>query len=185
MWPSTPAGRQRLAWRRRTCCLRRFAAARPPRCYSFEAQSHTPHDCCVRFVAAVADGTSRNTRYQAGATPYLDRTFAGWIAPASPGARKTEIELNGAAGDPAQALQPVLNRVATRCLFRVALGEREQRGHTARACLRARGERPCCCRAAEKGNELASSHCRHHSVEYVCLQLRPSIQEFTIGDTGR
>jgi hypothetical protein len=24
----------------------------------------------------------RNTRYQAGATPYLDRTFTGWIAPA-------------------------------------------------------------------------------------------------------
>src|SRR4051794_17891069 len=28
----------------------------------------------------------RNTRYQAGATPYLDRTFTGWTAPASPGA---------------------------------------------------------------------------------------------------
>src|SRR6476620_9745254 len=27
----------------------------------------------------------RNTRYQAGATPYLGRTFTGWIAPASPG----------------------------------------------------------------------------------------------------
>src|SRR5712671_5123707 len=26
------------------------------------------------------------TRYQAGATPYLGRTFTGWIAPASPGA---------------------------------------------------------------------------------------------------
>ena len=24
----------------------------------------------------------RNTRYQAGATPYLGRTFTGWIAPA-------------------------------------------------------------------------------------------------------
>ena len=24
----------------------------------------------------------RNTRYQADATPYLDRTFTGWIAPA-------------------------------------------------------------------------------------------------------
>jgi hypothetical protein len=90
MWPSTPAGRQHLAWRCRTCCLRRSAAARPPRCFSFEAQSHTPHDCCVRFVAVIADGTSRNTRYQAGATPYLGRTFAGWIAPASPDARRTK-----------------------------------------------------------------------------------------------
>jgi hypothetical protein len=28
----------------------------------------------------------RNTRYQADATPYLGRTYTGWIAPASPGA---------------------------------------------------------------------------------------------------
>src|SRR3954469_14837912 len=30
----------------------------------------------------------RNTRYRAGATPYPNRTFTGWIAPASPGARE-------------------------------------------------------------------------------------------------
>jgi hypothetical protein len=29
---------------------------------------------------------SRNTRYQAGAAPYLGRTYTGWIAPALPGA---------------------------------------------------------------------------------------------------
>src|SRR6202049_3551747 len=28
----------------------------------------------------------RNTRYQAGATPFPDRTFTGWTTPASPGA---------------------------------------------------------------------------------------------------
>jgi len=28
----------------------------------------------------------RNTRYQAGATPYLGRTSTGWIPPALPGA---------------------------------------------------------------------------------------------------
>ncbi len=32
----------------------------------------------------------RNTRYQAGATPYLDRSSTGWTAPASPGAHVTE-----------------------------------------------------------------------------------------------
>ena len=31
----------------------------------------------------------RNTRYQADATPYLGRTYTGWIAPASPGAPLT------------------------------------------------------------------------------------------------
>src|SRR3954452_1982865 len=30
----------------------------------------------------------RNTRYRAGATPYPNRTFTGWIAPASPGAHE-------------------------------------------------------------------------------------------------
>jgi hypothetical protein len=33
----------------------------------------------------------RNTRYQAGATPYLGRTCTGWTAPASPGAPKLEL----------------------------------------------------------------------------------------------
>jgi hypothetical protein len=51
MWPSTPAGRQRLAWRCRTCCLRANKNSRPPRYRSFGAQSHTPCNRCVRFVA--------------------------------------------------------------------------------------------------------------------------------------
>ena len=33
----------------------------------------------------------RNTRYQAGATPYLGRTSTGWTAPASPGAPEVEL----------------------------------------------------------------------------------------------
>jgi hypothetical protein len=33
----------------------------------------------------------RNTHYQAGATPYLDRTCTGWIAPASLGAREVRL----------------------------------------------------------------------------------------------
>src|SRR5271165_4693730 len=49
----------------------------------FVAQSLTPHNRCVRFVAAVADGISRNTHYQAGATPYPGRTSTGWNPPAS------------------------------------------------------------------------------------------------------
>jgi hypothetical protein len=34
----------------------------------------------------------RNTRYRAGATPYPNRTFTGWIAPASPGAHKQTLK---------------------------------------------------------------------------------------------
>ena len=52
---------------------------------TFAAQYPTPHNCCVRFVAAVAGGP-RNTRYRAGATPYPGRTFTGWIRSAYPDA---------------------------------------------------------------------------------------------------
>ncbi len=59
-----------------------------------------------------------NTRYQAGATPYLGRTFTGWIAPASPGARVTEY--NGVARrsaiHPGRCLRPPPRRYRTRCL---------------------------------------------------------------------
>ena len=47
------------------------------------------HVARQRFAAAVAGGVSRNTRYQAGATPYLGRTFTCWIPPAWPGAPRT------------------------------------------------------------------------------------------------
>src|SRR5271157_3594732 len=50
---------------------------------TFAAQYPTPHNCCVRFVAAVAGGP-RNTRYRAGASPYPDRTCTGWIRSAYP-----------------------------------------------------------------------------------------------------
>jgi len=40
----------------------------------------------------------RNTRYQAGATPYLHRSSTGWTAPASPGAHVTDCSGNGPAG---------------------------------------------------------------------------------------
>jgi hypothetical protein len=52
---------------------------------TFAAQCPTPHNCCVRFVAAVAGGP-RNTRYRAGATPYPGRTLTGWTRSAYPDA---------------------------------------------------------------------------------------------------
>src|SRR6516162_901988 len=55
--------------------------SRPLRCMIFRGSIPHPmqslctlrNRCCQR---------PRNTRYQADATPYLDRTFTGWIAPA-------------------------------------------------------------------------------------------------------
>src|SRR6516165_11930033 len=84
MWPLTPAGRQHLAWRCRTCCLRANKDSRPLRYRSFEAQSHTPCNRCVRFATTVASGPATLATKRT-ATPYLDRTFTGWIAPALPG----------------------------------------------------------------------------------------------------
>src|SRR5213080_1162824 len=53
---------------------------------SYEAQSHTPCNRCVRFATTVASGHATLATKQ-DATLYLGRTFTGWIAPALPGAR--------------------------------------------------------------------------------------------------
>src|SRR6516162_6201352 len=81
MWPLTPAGRQHLAWRCRTCCLRANENPRPLRCLIFRGS--IPHP--MQSLCTLRDHGRqwpRNTRYQADATPYLGRTSTGWIAPA-------------------------------------------------------------------------------------------------------
>jgi hypothetical protein len=85
MWPLTPAGRQHLAWRCRTCCLRANENPRPLRCIIFRGSIPHPMQslCTLRNHCRQ---WPRNTRYQADATPYLGRTSTGWIAPALPGA---------------------------------------------------------------------------------------------------
>src|SRR5215471_14540716 len=73
IWPLTPAGRQHLAWRCRTCCLRANKDSRPPRYRSFVAQSHTPCNRCVRFASTVASGHATLTTKRA-----LPLTWAGF-----------------------------------------------------------------------------------------------------------
>ena len=53
--------------------------------HAFAAQC-PPHTIAVYASPPPSPADARNTRYQAGATPYLGRTFTGWIPPASPGA---------------------------------------------------------------------------------------------------
>src|SRR5207342_1734226 len=73
MWPSTPAGRQHLAWRCRTCCLRANRDPRPLRYLIFRGSIPHPMQslCTLRNHCRQ---WPRNTRYQADATPYLGRT---------------------------------------------------------------------------------------------------------------
>src|SRR6202166_1827396 len=61
---STPAGRHCLAYRPCSCCVRLFPRSPLLRQTHFVAQSQTPRNCCVRFVAGVTVG-SRNTCYRA------------------------------------------------------------------------------------------------------------------------
>src|SRR6266705_5129360 len=61
---STPAGWQCLAYRPCSCCVRLYPRSPLLRHAHFVAQSQTPRNCCVRFVAAVTVG-SRNTHYRA------------------------------------------------------------------------------------------------------------------------
>src|SRR5215470_16881310 len=81
MWPLTPAGRQHLAERCRTCCLRANENPRPLRNLIFRGSIPHPMQSLCTLRNHCHQG-SRNTRYQAGAAPYLRRTSTGWIAPA-------------------------------------------------------------------------------------------------------
>jgi hypothetical protein len=55
MCSSTTAERRPLAWRCRTCCLRRCLPPRPLRLSSFRGSIAHPQNRCLRFVPAVAD----------------------------------------------------------------------------------------------------------------------------------
>src|SRR5215469_14955590 len=81
MWPLSPAGRQHLACRCRTCCLRANENSRPLRCLIFRGSIPHPTQLLCTLRDHCRQG-SRNTRYQAGAAPYLGRSSTGWIAPA-------------------------------------------------------------------------------------------------------
>jgi hypothetical protein len=75
----TPAGWQCLAYRPCSCCVRLFPRSPLLRHAYFVAQSQTPRNCCVRFVAGVTVG-SRNTCYRAAR---YGLTRAG-LSPAGP-----------------------------------------------------------------------------------------------------
>src|SRR5262249_1267187 len=64
-----------------TCCLRANENPRPLQCLTFRGS--IPHP--MQSLCTLRDHCRqrpRNTRYQVDATPYLDRTYTGWIAPA-------------------------------------------------------------------------------------------------------
>jgi hypothetical protein len=85
MWPSTPAGRQHLAFAVPHILPSAVVNASAPAMSVFRGSISHP----VRLLCTLRRGRHlprRNTRYQADATPYLGRTCTGWIAPASPGA---------------------------------------------------------------------------------------------------
>src|ERR1700738_2086366 len=64
MWPSTPAERRHLAWRCRTCCLRRFRASRPPQNSSFRGSiPHPTRSLCTLRIRRRR--RLRNTRFPA------------------------------------------------------------------------------------------------------------------------
>jgi hypothetical protein len=81
MWSSTPAERQPLAWRCRTCCLRRCLPSRPLRASRFRGSiAHPTASLCT--LRGRRRRRPRNTRYRAPATAYPRRSSTGWTAPA-------------------------------------------------------------------------------------------------------
>ena len=61
MCSSTPAGRQCLAKRHCSYCVRPKGRSPHLRNGDFVAQSHTPRDSCVRFAAGIADGLAQHS----------------------------------------------------------------------------------------------------------------------------
>src|SRR5712664_4169655 len=81
MGSSTTAERERLAYRDRTCCLRRCLPARPLRISVFRGSiTHPTGSLCTLRTRRCR--RLRNTHYRAPATAYPDRSSTGWIAPA-------------------------------------------------------------------------------------------------------
>src|SRR5262249_560902 len=84
MWPSTPAGRQHLAWRCRTCCLRANENPRPLPYLVFRGSiPHPMQSLCT--LRTPCRQWPRNTRYRPGAARYpgpdlhrLDRASFAW-----------------------------------------------------------------------------------------------------------
>jgi hypothetical protein len=70
-----------------------------------------------------------------------------------------EIDLNIAAGSPAELLEPLMERTGAQPSFRIVLGVEHQYADPPRglAMLRARREGPGCS-ATDEGNEIAPSH---------------------------
>ena len=82
MGSSTTAERRRLAYRRRTYCLRRTQPSRPPQICNCRGSITHP----IQSLCTLRDGRHlppRNTHYRAPATAYSGRTSTGWNAPAS------------------------------------------------------------------------------------------------------
>ena len=67
-----------ILWCGRVVRVKRAHRVRPLRCLIFRGS--IPHP--TQLLSDHCRQGSRNTRYQAGAAPYLGRTFTGWIAPA-------------------------------------------------------------------------------------------------------
>ena len=81
MCSSTTAERQSLAWRDRTCCLRRCLPARPLRFYGFRGSiAHPSQSLCT--LRTRRRRRLRNTRYRAPATAYPNRSLTGRNTPA-------------------------------------------------------------------------------------------------------
>ena len=77
---------RRLAWRHRTYCLRHCGTVSASVISDLSRLNIPPHTIAVYASWPPSPAGSRNTRYRAGATPYPDRTFTGWIRSVHPDA---------------------------------------------------------------------------------------------------
>src|SRR5438094_8121441 len=86
-----------------------------------------------------------------------DQLFREYLRPFRAGLRKAIVDADIASLRPSKPFEPLPERREARLAFRIVLCERQQHADPSHRLLRPRRDWPCRRRAAEEGDELASS----------------------------
>src|SRR5215813_15654411 len=94
MGPSTPAERRHLAWRCRTCCLRRVPSVSASATLLLSWLNPPPHPITVYASHPPLLTTTQHSLPGGALPPYRGRSFTGRIASASPDAPEPQVRIH-------------------------------------------------------------------------------------------
>src|SRR5215831_8303753 len=94
MGPSTPAERRHLAWRCRTCCLRRVPSVSASATLPLSGLNPPPHPITVYASHPPLPTITQHSLPGGALPPYRGRSFTGRIASASPDAPEPKVRIH-------------------------------------------------------------------------------------------